>query len=101
MPAAGFVADSSLGSSDRPLPNRAPNATSSCLAGSKRNCRFPDSLVGQSALKAADYAPEMHVALASMGAVPYLAWCVRGLTPGPEAEPELTPYERPGMAVIA
>jgi hypothetical protein len=46
-------------------------------------------------------APEIHVALASMGALPYLAWCLSGLTPQPRPEPEHAPYEWPEMAVVA
>jgi hypothetical protein len=46
-------------------------------------------------------APEIHVALASMGALPYLAWCLSGSTPQPCPVPEHAPYEWPEMAVIA
>ena len=49
---------------------------------------------------APDARAELHVALASLGAAPYLAWCL-GLTPAPERAPDVAPYEWPGMAVVA
>jgi len=46
-------------------------------------------------------APTLHVALASMGAAAYLAWCLHGRAYEAAPEPAPTPYEWPGMAVVA